>query len=427
MSREVYITGLGIVSPIGVGKGAFLAGLRAGRCGLGRLRGLDASEFRIGRGGEVDDAAVAEGGIDPNEGRCLAFALRACRAALADACLDAASLPEDTTLALGSGAGEMRATELALGPAEGALPLDHPDPLQPPNAVTSKLALRLGLRGRQLTFTNACAAGAQAIAVAADLIRDGRAELALAGGVEVLNRMVMSGFEALRAVSPTGCHPFDADRDGIQLGELAAFVVLEGGERVDRRAARPYARVAGSGASADAFHVVRPDEGGAGAVLALRRALADARLAPEDIDYVNAHGTGTVQNDPVELAALAEVFGERAKELPISSTKAMLGHALGASGAAEVVVCALALRERFLPPTIGWRRPIAGYEGFDFVPNAAREGVALRRVVSNAFAFGGNNVVLVLSSPQKNGKIRCEGVDVCALSGYNWGLNETAG
>ncbi|OGO53185.1 MAG: hypothetical protein A2148_09470 [Chloroflexi bacterium RBG_16_68_14] len=406
MSREVYITGLGVVSPIGVGKEAFLEGLRAGRCGLGPLRGLDASEFRIGRGGEIDGALVAEEGAELSGGRCLAFALPACREALADAGLDATSLPEDATLTLGSGAGEMRAMETTLGPPEGALLLDYPDPLQPPNAITSKLAGRLGLRGRQLTFINACAAGAQAIAVAADLIRDGRAELALAGGVEVLNRMVMSGFEALRAVSPTGCHPFDAGRDGIQLSELAAFLVLESGERVREGAAgrshavQPYARVAGSGASADAFHVVRPDEEGAGAALALRRALADAGLPPEAIDYVNAHGTGTVQNDPAELKALVAVFGEGARRLPISSTKAMLGHALGASGAAEVVICALALREGFLPPTIGWRQPIPGYEAFDFVPNAAREGVPLRHVVSSAFAFGGNNVVLVLSAPE---------------------------
>ena len=400
MSGEVYLTGVGIVSPIGVGREAFLAGLRAGRCGLDRLRGLDASQFRIGRGGEVDDGALAEGGGELSGGRCFAFALRACWEALADAGL-AGALPEDATLALGSGAGEVRVMEATLGAPEGALPLDHPDPLQPPNAITSKLAGRLGLRGRQLTFVNACAAGAQAIAVAADLIRAGRAELALAGGVEALSHMVISGFEALRAVSPTGCRPFDAGRDGIQLSELAAFVVLEAGERVERRGVRPYARVAGAGASADASHVVRPDEEGAGAALALRRALADAGLAPAAIDYVNAHGTGTVQNDPAELAALVRVFGRRARELPISSTKAMLGHALGASGAAEVVACALALREGFLPPTIGWRRPMPGYEGFDFVPNEARQGVRLRHVVSNAFAFGGNNVVLVLSLPEE--------------------------
>ena len=401
MTGEAYITGVGIVSPIGVGREAFLAGLRAGRCGLAELRGLDASQFRVGRGGEVDDSALAGGDVDLEEARCLAFALRVCLEALADAGLDATSLPEDASLALGSGAGEMRALEASLGPPEAELSLDRADPLQPHSAITSKLAGRLGLRGRQLTFVNACAAGAQAIAVAADLIRAGRAELVLAGGVETLSRMVISGFEALRAVSRTGCRPFDADRDGIQLSELAAFVVLEAGERVVKRGVQPYARVAGSGASADASHVVRPDEEGAGAALALHRALADAGLAPEAIDYVNAHGTGTVQNDPAELAALVSVFGGRARELPISSTKAMLGHALAASGAAEVVVCALALREGFLPPTIGWRQPIAGYEGFDFVPNQAREGVRLRHIVSSAFAFGGNNVALVLSSPEE--------------------------
>ncbi|MEX1253867.1 MAG: beta-ketoacyl-[acyl-carrier-protein] synthase family protein [Dehalococcoidia bacterium] len=397
MSSDAYITGLGIVSPIGVGKVAFVEGLRAGCCGLGRLRELDPADFRIGQGAEVDDAAFAGDGADLEEGRCLAFALRACREAIADAGLDG-SLPEDATLALGTAAGDMRAITRSLGASEAALIMENPDPLQPPNATTSKLAVRLGLRGRQLTFVNACAAGAQAIAVGADLIRGGRAEVAVVGGAEVLTRMALAGFEALRAISPTGVHPFDAERDGVQLAELAAFVVLESAERVQSRGVRPYARVAGSGASADAFHVVRPDEQGAGAVLALRRALADAGLASDAIDYINTHGTGTPQNDPVELAALTQVFGERAASVPISSTKGMLGHALGASGAGEAVICALALRERFLPPTVGLRTPIEGYEAFDFVPKA-REGVELRHVVSNAFAFGGNNVVIVLSAP----------------------------
>jgi 3-oxoacyl-(acyl-carrier-protein) synthase len=398
MSFEVYITGVGIVSPIGIGKGAFFEGLRAGRCGLGPIQSLRADDLRIGRGGELTLDGDVEG-IDLEEGRCLAMALRACREAIEDAGL-AGSLPPETVVALGSGAGEMRAMERTLGPPESEIPLAHGDPLQAPNSITSKLAGRLGVHGRQLTFINACSAGAQALAVAGDLIRSGRAEVAIAGGVEELSRMVLSGFEALRAVSPTGPRPFDAHRDGIQLSELAAFVLLESGERVRERSARPYARLAGSGASADAFHPVRPSEDGGGAVLALRRALADAGIAAEDIDYVNAHGTGTPQNDPAELAALATALGQRAARVPISSTKAMLGHALGASGAAEVVACALALREGFLPPTIGLREPIAGYGRFDFVPGTAREGVELRNVVSNAFAFGGNNVVLVLSRPE---------------------------
>jgi 3-oxoacyl-[acyl-carrier-protein] synthase II len=292
----------------------------------------------------------------------------------------------------------MRAMERALGPPEDAIDPALADPLQPPGAITSKLARRLGLSGRLLTFVNACAAGAQAIAVAGDLVRSGRASVALAGGVEILSRMVLSGFESLRAVSPTGCRPFDADRDGIQLAELAAFLVLESEERVRARRARPYALLSGAGMSADASHPVRPDEDGSGAALALRRALGHAGLAPEDVGYVNAHGTGTVQNDPAELAALTAVFGERAAALPISSTKSMLGHALGASGAAEAVICALALREGFLPPTAGLRTPIPGYEAFDFVPGAARAAQPAH-AVSSSFAFGGHNVVLVLSRP----------------------------
>lgn len=397
---EANITGLGIVSPIGVGKAAFLEGLLEGRCGLVRLNVLEADEFRVGRGGEVPAGSIAEGRIDLNLQRGLAFAVPAALEALADAGLAPDDLPETTTVSIGSGAGEMRAMEVSLGPPETELSYEWTDPIQTPNSLTSKLAKRLGVRGRQLTFINACAAGAQAIAVGADLIRDGRAEIVVAGGVEILNRMVMSGFEALRAVSPVGPHPFDADRDGIQLAELAAVVILESTERVRRRGARPYARISGSGASADGFHVVRPDEQGMGASLALERALADAQISIDEIDYINAHGTGTVQNDPAELAALVRVFGERAKQIPISSTKAMLGHALGASGAAEAVICALAIREGFLPPTIGFRRAIEGYEAFDFVPNEARKGVRLRHVLSNSFAFGGNNVVLAISTSE---------------------------
>jgi 3-oxoacyl-(acyl-carrier-protein) synthase len=216
--------------------------------------------------------------------------------------------------------------------------------------------------------------------------------------VEIVSRMVLSGFEALRAVSPEGCRPFDGERDGIQLSELAAFVVLESERRVGERRARPYARIAGSGHSADAYHVVQPPADGSGAALALVRGLRDAEVPPEAVDYVNAHGTGTVQNDPAELEALRTALGSRATEVPVSSTKGALGHALGASGAVEAVICALALREGFVPPTLGYRTAMRGYEAFDVVPNQPRRDVRLRSVVSNALAFGGHNVVLVLSA-----------------------------
>jgi 3-oxoacyl-[acyl-carrier-protein] synthase II len=393
------ITGLGIVSPIGIGKAAFLDALLAGKCGLDRLTVLDADELRVGRGGEIDTGALPRGEIDADLQRGLAIGWTALAEALNDARLSAGDLPETTSLSVGIGAGEMRAMERSMAPPEDDLLYDQADPIQTPTSLTSKLAKRVGIHGRLYTFINACAASTQAIAVGADLIRDGKADIVIAGGVEILNRMVMSGFEALRAVSPTGIHPFDASRDGIQLGELAGFLVLESEERVAAQAVRPYARIAGSGASADAFHVVQPDKEGGGQALALRRALSDAGLRPENIDYVNAHGTGTEQNDPAELAALQLVLGERARDIPISSTKAMLGHALGASGAGEAVICALAIREGFLPPTIGFQTAIAGYEDFDFVANRARRGVQLRNVLSSSFAFGGNNVVLAIAAP----------------------------
>lgn len=402
MRRDVYITGVGIVSPIGVGKEAFLAGLRAGTSGIDTISGIDVEGFRVGRGGEVDDRTLADAGVDLDEQRGLAMALTAASEAIAEAGLSGDTAWAKAALSLGSGAGEMRAMERSLGPRLADLPLAHEDPLQSPNGITSKLAHRLGILGRQVTFVNACAAGAQAIAVGADLVRCGRVDLVLAGGVETLNRMSLSGFESLRAVAAGACRPFDRERAGIQLSELAGFVVLESANRVAERDVHPYARVSGSGSSADAYHLVRPDAGGAGAKLALQRALRDAELSIDEIDYVNAHGTGTVPNDPAELAALRSVFGDRAAEIPISSTKAMLGHGLAASGAAEAVICSLAIRHHFLPPTINLQQPIAGYESYDFVPNQKREGVALRNVVSSSFAFGGNNVVLVLSSVEKD-------------------------
>jgi 3-oxoacyl-[acyl-carrier-protein] synthase II len=392
------ITGIGVVSPIGIGKQAFLEGLLAARCGLDRLTVLDADELRVGRGGEIATSELRVDGVDTDTQRGLAIGSVALAEALADAGLAPDALPETTSISIGAGAGEMRAMERSMAPPVDALLYDQGDPIQTPNSLTSKLAKRLGIRGRQYTFINACAAGTQAVAVGADLIRDGKADIVVTGGVEILNRMVMSGFEALRAVSPTGPHPFDADRDGIQLAELAGMLILESDDRVKQRGVRPYGRIAGSGASADGFHVVQPDKRGGGQALAIQRALDNAGLNAEDIDYINAHGTGTEQNDPAELAAIQRVFGERAAQVPISSTKAMLGHALGASGAGEAVICALALREGFLPPTIGFRAPIEGYEPFDFVPNEARRGVQLRNVLSSSFAFGGNNAVLVLSA-----------------------------
>jgi 3-oxoacyl-[acyl-carrier-protein] synthase II len=227
-----------------------------------------------------------------------------------------------------------------------------------------------------------------------DLIRAGRARCVLAGGTEALCRLTFGGFTALRAMDDRPCRPFHAERKGLTLGDGAAMLVLEEQERARARGVRPYAELAGYGVSADAHHLTAPPPDGRGAVAAMRAALRDAGVAAEQVQYINAHGTATLHNDPVEVAAIRATFGAHADRVAVSSTKAMTGHALGAAGALEATVCALAIREELVPPTLRLDRPDPACD-LDLVPDTARRA-ELDVVLSNSFAFGGNNTTLVL-------------------------------
>jgi len=291
-------------------------------------------------------------------------------------------------MCIGSAAGEIRAfEELPRGatmPAFRAL-----------TAFSGRLAESLRCTPESHMFADACIAGLQGLGTAFDAIRVGRMSCALVGGVDTISRAALSGFDALHALSPDLCRPFDRSRSGTQLGEAAGFLVLEEERHSLERGANPLCEVLGYGLSTDAHHPTRPDPSGAGAESAMRRAIQDAGISADDIDLVSAHGTGTLHNDDVELRAVSAVLGERARSVPIFSTKGQIGHTTGASGVVDVIAGLLAMQERFIPGIVTMKEPIEGFESFDLV-SAPRFESDVCCLMKNAFGFGGMNCVVVV-------------------------------
>jgi 3-oxoacyl-[acyl-carrier-protein] synthase II len=255
--------------------------------------------------------------------------------------------------------------------------------------VTDLVARHLELCGPRSTIMTACSSSATAVGVAADRVRLGQVDVAIAGGAEGLCRLTYAGFSCLRATSPDVCRPFDADRKGLNLGEGAAVLVLEALDHALARGAEVLALVAGYGITADAYHMTAPHPDGDGAARAMRAALDDAGLSPDDVDYINAHGTATPHNDAAETLAIKSLLGTRAPSVPVSSIKSMVGHTLGAAGAIEAAASVLTIARGLIPPTVNLEHPDPAF-GLDFVPGQAREQ-PVRVVLSNSFAFGGNN------------------------------------
>lgn len=394
--RKVVISGIGALTPFGPGIENLRRGLREGRSALRQARGFNIAGLRGSVVAEVEDSWLGESPFDKDLERCLALALPAAKEALSQAGL---SDPADiTALALGNAAGELRALEHYVVPETWGR--DKEPNLRPPASITDRLGVALDIRGKRLTFVNACIASANAIGACFDLIRTGEVETALAGGVEILTKSSLAGFDTLHALAPGLCRPFDQAREGTQLSEAAAFVVLESEEHAHSRQQQPICEICGYGMSSDAYHPTRSDPEGLGPRKAMERALADSNLNPDQIDYINAHGTATFQNDFIELLAIHHVFGERAKEIPISAIKSQLGHATGACGALECLACVLALEDQFLPPTLNLETPLPGFEDYDYVSEAGRTA-ELRHVLSNSFGFGGLNLTLVLARPNQ--------------------------
>jgi len=400
MVRRVVITGLGVVTPVGVGRGPFWEAILSGRHGFAPVRSFDTSALPVHLGAEVGEDFRPEEHVrtlDPGEvGRASQLAIAAARLALEDAGIGAELPPDRCGVAMGTTSGEPleveRFDDLVVGDGLARL---GPEFIRryPCHVIAGHVAAELGFGGPNAMIPTACAAGNYAIARAHDLLRLGRADLMLAGGADAFSRITYHGFARLGAIAPELCRPFDRDRRGMIPGEGAAVLVLEPRDAALARGARIYAEVAGYGLSCDAHHMTAAHPEGRGAARAMTRALEDAGVAPEEVSYVSAHGTGTPTNDRLEVLAFRRVFGEAAPRVPISSIKSMIGHTMGAASAIEAAACALAVHTDRIPPTAHFAAPDPepdGAAGLDFVPNEARDHpVAV--AMNNAYAFGGNN------------------------------------
>jgi nodulation protein E len=400
--HRVVITGMGIVSALGKDQVEFCHALEAGRCGIAPIESIDTAQLRFKLAAEVHgykpEAFIPPKSI-PFMDRFAQFALSTAQEAVAQAgvewtpdLLDAAAIVTGSCLG-GRGAEEAGYWELFHHNRTRVHPFTIP--LSMSNAGASHISMFFGIQGPAWTISTACSSSAHAIGQAFWMIRSGAAPLALAGGSEApLFLGGLKAWEAMRVISKDTCRPFSADRSGLILGEGGATLVLEPLDRALARGARPLAEIVGFGMSSDAGHITQPSP--EGAARAMRAALRDAHLAPEQIGYINAHGTATEANDRTETAAIRLAFGPHADRLAISSTKSMHGHALGAAGAFEAVASILALRHAVLPPTINYTTPDPICD-LDVIPNTAREQ-QVEAVLSNSFAFGGLNAVLAFKA-----------------------------
>ncbi len=398
-AAPVVVTGLGTVNALAHSVDAFAAALRAGTCAIGPVTGFDATGYRSRIAAEVTNLEVpgwVPAPLRRRSSRSDLFALVAASEALDGSGLDVAAAPERVGIVLGATTGGMMSAETCLRDRiERRVDRYRMSPLLGTPMATSAdlLAYVFGAGGPRLVLSTACSSSGTALGVALDWIRLGRADAVIAGGTESMCRTIFAGFNALHALAPEPCRPFDRRRAGLSLGEGAAILIVESAAHAARRNARVHARLRGYGMSADAHHLTAPHPEGTGAMLAMRRALARAGIAPDDVDYINAHGTGTPLNDGVEAAAIAAVFATAARPPAVSSTKAALGHTLGAAGAIEGLTTVLALRDGFLPPTVNLDDPDPT-SGLDFVARTSRPA-ALRCALSNSYGFGGNNTTVV--------------------------------
>ena len=408
MSNRVVITGMGTISPIGLDVESTWESLLAGRSGIDYITLFDASQHETKIAGEVK-------GFDPNQyidrkevrrmDRFTHFAIAAAVQALKQAGLTIGpDNADDIGCVIGAGIGGLT----TLSSAFETLAERGPGRLSPflctmyiPDIAAGQIAIMFGLRGPNFCIVSACASGASAIGEAYEIVRRGDAVVMVAGGAEAaITPIAIGAFNAMRAISPRNdppqkaSRPFDIGRDGFAISEGAGVVILENLDHALARGATILAEVAGYGASADACHVTAPPDGGAGAALAMARALRKAGLQPTDIDYINAHGTSTPLNDKNETLAIKSVFGPHAYRIPISATKSMTGHMFGATGAVEVVICVKVINEEIIPPTINLDNPDPECD-LDYVPHVARKAT-VRTAMTNSFGFGGHNACLII-------------------------------
>ena len=395
---SVVVTGIGVVTSIGIGVEPFWANLLAGTSGIGPVESFDTHRYSVHVGGEVkgfDPRAFVERLRPHSMARASQLAIGAARLALADAGLVLDSIdPAEVGVSIGTTSGEPamieRFDDLELAGAREHIGAEFIGQY-PCHVIAAHVASELGFRGPNLVIPTACAAGNYALAHALDSLRSDEAGLMLAGGSDAFSRITYTGFARLGAIAPERCQPFDRNRKGMIPGEGAAVLVLERRDRAEARGARIYAELAGYGLTCDAHHMTAPQ--GDGAARAMSIAMADAGVEPAEVGYISAHGTGTAVNDRIETLAVKQAFGDAAYRVPMSSIKSMLGHTMGAASAIEAATCALVVRDDWVPPTMHYETPDPECD-LDYVPNASR-----RRTVdvamNNAYAVGGNNASVI--------------------------------
>lgn len=407
-ARRVAIVGMGAVTPLGNDLPSSWAGILAGRSGVGLITQFDPSDLRTRIAAEVkefDPTRYLEVKEARRMDRFVHFAVACTQEALADSGLDLAQEdPRRVGVLLGSAVGGIHVLldQVEVMRERGARrvsPFAITGLML--NAAAGQISIMLGVRGPSIALATACATGGHCLGEAAEIIRRGDADIMVAGGSEAgVVPIALAAFDSMHALCSRNdepekaSRPFDADRDGFVVGEGAGVMILERMDRARARGARIYAELLGYGATDDAYHIAQPSEGGEGAMEAMEAALRAGNLRPEDVDYINAHGTSTRLNDAIETRAIKGVFGEHSRKLAVSSTKSMIGHLLGAAGAVEAIVCALAIRDQVLPPTINYDTPDPECD-LDYVPNVARPA-EVNVCLSNSFGLGGHNGTVAL-------------------------------
>ena len=397
--RRVVVTGLGVVSSVGIGKDDFWRNLIAGKSGIGDVKTFDVSDYSVHKAGEVRDF-IPESFIDKLKikkmARASQFAVAATKMALDDAKLELNdSVRSRTGVALGTTMADIQSLEQIdkywIQKGEDAIwalnILKYPS-----NSMADHVGYFFGFTGPNYAIPTACSAGNYAIGRSFDLIRRGKANIMIAGGADPFSRITFTGFSRLFAMAPEKCQPFDKNRKGMMIGEGAGIIVMEDLEAAKKRGADIYCEVLGYGLSCDAHHMTAPSV--EGIVQVMTKAMKNCGIKNIDVDYICAHGTGTPANDKAECAGIKKVFGDRTKDVPVSSIKSMLGHTMGAASAIEAIACCLAIKEGVIPPTINYEMPDSECD-IDCVPNKARKK-KLNIVLNNSLAFGGNNACLAL-------------------------------
>lgn len=408
MKKRVVITGLGCVTPVGTGKDDFWVNIKSGVSGIDKITRFDYTNYQTQIAGEVKDF-TPEDYISKKElkkmDRFTQFAMVASKLAVADSELDLNNIDGNRMgTVIGTGIGGVETIE-----AQHKNLLEKGNrrvspffiPMMIGNMAAGQVAIEFGAKGPSTNICTACASGTNSVGDAFKIIQRGDADIMIAGGTEAaVAEFAVAGFCNMKAMSTNNdnpqkaSRPFDKDRDGFVMGEGCGILILEELESAIKRNAKIYAEIVGYGMTSDAYHITTPAENGEGAARAMQMAINDAGIEPEKIDYINAHGTSTYYNDLYETMAIKSVFGENAKNVSISSTKSMTGHLLGASGAIEAIVCALAIKNNFVPPTINLENPGEGMD-LDYTPNKGKERT-INYALSNSLGFGGHNATIVL-------------------------------